>query len=325
MSLDLSFDDGQLAIIEALDQFCRDQCDDERLKAIAGTFPAELWFALAELGVLAAGDPAEEGGALEVCAAMESLGRALFPGPLCATYLALNVLPEAERAGVADGAVIVSAGQPPLLPYAPCATIFLEIDGERVYRATPKGEIETVGTLGGEPWGRVALERDKELQGATRGLALSELALAGYLAAAGDRLVADACEHARTRQQFGRSIGEFQAVAHPLADCSMRLAAARILARSAAWHLDDGEIQRARSSAAAARLSASGAALEAAHVCHQVFGAIGITLEGPAYHVSRRIRQLASQPPGAAASRAHVLAQIGLGETTPVGVGAVTG
>jgi alkylation response protein AidB-like acyl-CoA dehydrogenase len=324
MSLDLSFDDGQLAIVEALDQFCRDQCDDDTLKAIAGTFPAELWSALAELGVLAAGDPAEEGGALEVCAAMESLGRAVFPGPLCATYLALNVLPERERAPVADGAAVVSAGQPPLLPYAPCATIFLEIEGERVYRATPKGEIESVGTLGGEPWGRVALERGEALEGATRGLALSELALAAYLAAAGDRLVADASEHARTRQQFGRPIGEFQAVAHPLADCSMRLAAARILARSAAWQFDEGETARARTAAAAARLSASAAALEAAYVCHQVFGAIGITLEGPAYHVSRRIRQLASQPPGASASRALMLEQIGLGEPSPVGVDAVT-
>jgi hypothetical protein len=44
------------------------------------------------------------------------------------------------------------------------------------------------------------------------------------------------------------------------------------------------------------------------HVCHQVFGAIGITLEGPAFHVSRRIRQLAAWP-GEAAAREVVLAR----------------
>ena len=54
---------------------------------------------------------------------------------------------------------------------------------------------------------------------------------------------------------------------------------------------------RARASAAAARLSAGRAAIAAAHTCHQLFGAIGITLEGPVFHVSRRIRQLVSQQP----------------------------
>jgi hypothetical protein len=43
-------------------------------------------------------------------------------------------------------------------------------------------------------------------------------------------------------------------------------------------------------------------------VTHQVFGAIGITLEGPAFHRSRRILQLAASPPGDDASRAVVLA-----------------
>ena len=45
----------------------------------------------------------------------------------------------------------------------------------------------------------------------------------------------------------------------------------------------------------------------AAHVAHQVFGAIGITLEGPVFRVSRRLRQLASQPPTDAAAREAVL------------------
>ena len=56
-----------------------------------------------------------------------------------------------------------------------------------------------------------------------------------------------------------------------------------------------------------ALVSAFSSALDAVHVCHQVFGAIGITLEGPAFHVSRRIRQLASSP-GDAVAREVVLA-----------------
>ena len=112
--------------------------------------------------------------------------------------------------------------------------------------------------------------------------------------------------HARTRQQFGRAIGEFQAVAHPLADARTRLDATATLARIAA-HAWDERAGDVRARAAAARLSAARAALEAAHTCHQLFGALGITLEGPVFHVSRRIRQLASQPPSLDAARDALL------------------
>ena len=67
-----------------------------------------------------------------------------------------------------------------------------------------------------------------------------------------------------------------------------------------------------RELAAGARLSAARSAVAAAHVCHQLFGAQGITLEGPVFHVSRRIRQLASQAPGDASARGVLLARLGL-------------
>ena len=70
--------------------------------------------------------------------------------------------------------------------------------------------------------------------------------------------------------------------------------------------------RRAEMRAAAARLSARRAALEAAHVCHQLFGALGIVLEGPVFHVSRRIRQLASQAPGEGPAREALLSGLEL-------------
>jgi len=313
MSLDLAYDEGQLAIADALAQFCADRADDETVKAAAGSFPETLWRELAELGVLAAGAPEGEGGALEVCAAMEALGRAVFPGPLAATYLAGQVLDASDRVAVVEGRVLVSAGSPPLMPWAQHAKIFLVMDGDTLRRAEPSGPVEPVSMLGGEPWGRVELELGARLDGAQRGLALSECALAAYLAAAGLRLIEDASEHARTRQQFGKPIGEFQGVALPLAASHIRLQAAATIAREAAWRFDAGEHARARTVAAKARLSAGGAGLDAAYVAHQVFGAIGITLEGPAYHISRRIRQLASQPPGEDAARECVLEDLGMG------------
>lgn len=316
--LDLAFDDAQQAIADALAQFCRDRCDAGVAKALEGKFPSDLWRELAELGVLALATREGEGGAQELVAANESLGRAVFPGPLAATFLATQILPEPECFAVARGESVVSVGVPPLLPWAPCARLFVEIDGERAHLCEPRGELKPVETLGGEPWGRVSLERVRDLGDARRGLCLYAIALAAYLAGAADALVETTAEHARTRRQFGRAIGEFQAVAHPLADCAIAVASATALARRAAWHFDvaaesgDEPDAETRGRAAAARMSAARAALETAHVSHQLFGALGITLEGPVFHVSRRIRQLASQPPPDAPSRDAVLAPYGL-------------
>ena len=301
--LDLAFDETQQAVADSVAQLCREHCGDDALRAGAGRFPAGPWKALAELGVLALGTPEGQGGAVEMVAALESLGRAAFPGPLAETFLACRLLPEAERRALALGERIVSVGTPPLLPFAPVAEVFVEIDGERAWRARPAGPIEAVATLGGEPWGRVRLERQAELPGADEALALHATALAAYLAAAGRRLVDDTAGYARSRRQFGRPIGEFQAVAHPLADCAIRLDGVAALARAAAA---DGP-REGRLRAAAAGLAARRAAVAAAHTCHQLFGAVGITVEGPVFHVSRRLMQLAGGAPGEAWARRVLL------------------
>jgi alkylation response protein AidB-like acyl-CoA dehydrogenase len=314
--LDLGFDDAQQAIFTAASQLCRDRCGDEAVRAASGKLPSELWKAMAQLGVLAIATPDGEGGACELVAAVEALGRAVFPGPLAESICAGQLLPPREREAVVSGEAVVALGTPPLLAWAPAAQLFVEIAGETAFLARPRGAVEPAASLGGEPWGFVSLERTAPLGDARRGLALADLALAAYLAAAGTRLIEDAAEHARTRKQFGRAIGEFQAVAHPLAECWVRLGGAATLARAAAFRFDGSgpgaPAPGALAAAGAARLSAARAALEAAHVAHQVFGAIGITLEGPVFHVSRRIRQLASDPAREAPARAALLASYGL-------------
>ncbi len=308
---DLGFDDAQQAVADSLAQFCAERCPEERVRASENRLPEEPWRALAELGVLALVTPEGDGGAVELVAALESLGRAVFPGPLPATFFATQVLAEGERRAVTSGERIVSLGVPPLMPWAPAADLFVTLAGGRAARAEPTSAVEPVETLGGEPWGRVELRAVEDLGPCERAQTLYDLALAAYLAGAGARLVDDTAEHARARRQFGRPIGEFQAVAHPLADCHTALAGAATLARAAAFHFDE-DPDAARAPAAAARLSACRAAVDAAHTGHQLFGALGITLEGPVFHVSRRIRQLASQPPGDGAARETLLAKLGL-------------
>jgi alkylation response protein AidB-like acyl-CoA dehydrogenase len=311
LSFDLALDDVQQAIADAVAKFCAERCPEAVVRETAGVFHRPLWRELAELGVLALATPEGDGGARELCAALESLGAAVFPGPLAATFLATQVLGEKERTRVAQGESIVALGAPPLLPFGLVADCFLAVVDGGLHRAHPRGEIEVVETLGGEPWGRADLELGAPLPAGARAWALCDLALAAYAAAAGGALVSATAAHARTRHQFGRAIGEFQAVAHPLADAHVRLDAAASLARIAA-HAWDEDTPDLRARAAAARLSATRAALDAAHTAHQLFGAQGITVEGPVFHVSRRIRQLASQPPPPDASRDALLAHYGL-------------
>jgi alkylation response protein AidB-like acyl-CoA dehydrogenase len=304
--LDLAFDDAQQAIADSLGAFCAERCGAEVVKSLTGRFPEELWREIAALGVLGLATPEGEGGAGELVAALEPLGRAVFPGPLAHTFLATQLVAGAQRRALAEGLAIVSVGTPPVLPWAPVATVFVELDGVRAFLARPAGPVAAVETLGGEPWGRVSLERVEELPGAERAFALYDIALAAYLAAAGAGLVEATALHARTRRQFGRAIGEFQAVAHPLADCWIHLSAAGTLARAAACRFD-ADLPTARATAAGARLAASRAALEAGRVCHQLFGASGIVLEGPVFHVTRRIRQLVSQAPCETSARDALL------------------
>ena len=301
---DLSFSEDQQAIAAAVDRFCVQHDSEKFARRSDGQFPRELWRQLAELGIFSPAAPGMEGtgGALEVCAISEALGHNVFPGPIAATFLATQVLDPEDSSALIAGEALVSLSEAgsTLLPWGLDADIFLVSDGSRVSRACKPKNMKPVQTLGGETWGDADLQIEAELDGTDRGLILGNLSTAAYLASAGLRLVRDASEYASTRKQFGKALGDFQAVAHPLADCAIAVYAAQALARAAACSFDSflsgdcSSLEQADTYAAGAALSASRAALKSAFVCHQVFAGIGITLEGPAFHISRRIRQVPS-------------------------------
>jgi alkylation response protein AidB-like acyl-CoA dehydrogenase len=320
--LDFDFDEEQDAFRTAVDRFCNQQNVRDIARQSDAAFPTDLWRQLAELGAFSVLLPGEDpsGGALAMCALNETLGRHLFPGPLTATYMALQVLEVEDCARVVDGHVLVSMGSvdSALLPWGPDAGIFLLVDGSTVARAYAPEVIAPVRTLGGETWGRARLQACEPFKDASRALVIGNIATAAYLGSAAWRLLEEASAHAATRKQFGKSLGEFQAVSHPLADCAIALSASQSLARAAACTFDqatdNGDTTLATQRlAAGALLSARRAALDTAYACHQVFGGIGITLDGPAFTVSRRIRQLASTPPAGYRERDILLAATGLG------------
>ncbi len=122
---------------------------------------------------------------------------------------------------------------------------------------------------------------------------LAAVLLAAEACGIADWAVATAAEYAKIRHQFGRPIGQFQAVKHR---CAWMLTAAE-QAAAAAWDaaravqagsLDaDGEF-----AAAVAALVAVDAAVSCAHECIQVLGGIGYTWEHDAHLYYRRALSL---------------------------------
>jgi alkylation response protein AidB-like acyl-CoA dehydrogenase len=85
-------------------------------------------------------------------------------------------------------------------------------------------------------------------------------------------------EYAKTRQQFGRPIGAFQAVQHMCAEMLVRVESGRSIAYAAAWALgaEDREAERL---VAAAKCYCSEAAREVGNLAVQLHGGIGFTWE----------------------------------------------
>ncbi len=108
--------------------------------------------------------------------------------------------------------------------------------------------------------------------------------MAGAMEAAADLTV----EYAAERQQFGRPVGSFQAVAQRLVRMSSE-AEAGILATEVAAQRFAQVGMGAAFEVAVAKASASRAASEVAAHAHQVHGAIGMTREYALHHFTRRL------------------------------------
>ncbi|MEZ5559902.1 MAG: acyl-CoA dehydrogenase family protein [Pseudomonadales bacterium] len=95
-----------------------------------------------------------------------------------------------------------------------------------------------------------------------------------------------AVDYANERVVFGRPIGKNQGVAFPLGEAQMRLDAAELMVRKAAWLIDRGEPCGAEANMA--KWLAADAAFQAADQAMQTHGGFGYARE---YHVERYWRE----------------------------------
>jgi alkylation response protein AidB-like acyl-CoA dehydrogenase len=98
-------------------------------------------------------------------------------------------------------------------------------------------------------------------------------------------------EHAKSREQFGKPIGTYQAVSHPLAQTYTDVELSRSLAYWAAWCVAEND-ERAPLAAAAAKAFATEAAVAACERSIQLHGGIGFTWEHPLHRFYKRAQWL---------------------------------
>jgi alkylation response protein AidB-like acyl-CoA dehydrogenase len=119
------------------------------------------------------------------------------------------------------------------------------------------------------------------------------IALAGYATGGAERALEMAIEYAKEREQFGKKIGSFQGIAHPLADMATEIQGGKVLAYEAAWARAHGKPLGPL--AAMAKMYAADVFKRTTKVGQQVFGGVGFTLEIDMQLYFRRAKQLELQ------------------------------
>jgi alkylation response protein AidB-like acyl-CoA dehydrogenase len=280
------------------------------------------WDGAAEQGLLGVHLAEQHGGGggtiLDLVVVLEETGRAALPGPYLSSVLASAVL---ARAGRADLAAALAGGEriaavalgpgtltatrtqdgyrldgtaPPVLGGGHADLLVLEtstgwlaVDADaltvRVHESAdptrPTAEVAAHG---------VTVPRDRALDidtGLVRDLA--RVLFAAEACGVAAKALEIATDYAKVREQFGRPIGQFQAVKHLCADMLVRVEQARALAWDAARAIDASAGVRGLVASLAA-----GTALDAAYSCAkdciQVLGGIGFAWEHDAHLYLRR-------------------------------------
>ena len=259
--MDLDPTDEQQSIVDVFGSLAERTVPLDRLRDHEPLgFAPVLWEQLVAIGAPGMAVPEDAGGAgaslLDLALAVEALGRRLAPAPLIEHAVTARLL---ARVGALPSAVVEGER---------IATLALRPVRGRAARLVPAGAVASTVVAfdgldlvvhDGEPGDHVpnlasAPLADRELDGA-RVLAsgapaarlhreavdewrvLTAAALVGLGLGALDIGV----RYVTEREQFGVPIGSFQSLQHSLADVSVALDGAQLLARKAAWAHDDGD------------------------------------------------------------------------------------
>jgi alkylation response protein AidB-like acyl-CoA dehydrogenase len=290
--------------------------DFRRIRALRFTKPGfdrAVFREMCQMGWLGLMIPEESGGSglgmREFCALTEELGASLMPEPLIGAAMAARLLPETHLSDVLGGdRVVLPAWQeaPHSLDTTSGGTqagngkvtgkkmfVHMAAGADAFLVTTPQGlalvertatgvHLDLTQTQDGGNFGTLTLN-DVPAEifpgNATDALESATMATSAYLLGCMDRVFGITLEYLKTREQFGRKIGSFQALQHRSADLKIQIALTRATVEAAAATQDNATDAAAVRKAAVSRAKAR--ASEAASIvtrgCIQLHGGIGYT------------------------------------------------
>lgn len=311
------FTEEQLLTQQNLRGLLEKECPPERVRALWSSETgrsSDLWKKLAEVGLIGALAPESAGGLgldeVDLVLLLEETGRAALPAPVLETAaVGVPLLRDALGLGTAAPSTIggarledwlgrAAAGEAiltvehPVQPTVADAHVaqLLLLGREKALYALPRAAARLTAQPASDLSRRLFTVEcaQGDLLPLARGdnaVALLEAALdRGALAASaqllgiGQRLVHEAVEYAKQRQQFGQPIGSFQAIKHHLASVQVAIEFARPLVYRAAASVAHAVPSRAVD-VSQAKAAAGEAATLAGRTALQVHGAIGYTWE----------------------------------------------
>jgi Acyl-CoA dehydrogenase, C-terminal domain len=227
----------------------------------------------------------DEASAVEVAIVAEEFGRGLvdapFLGPVLADDLARRVGDDGSGSTIAVGGRAVDARG-----YRRALTL----DGTAVSSAEVGAAREAVDLTRAvaELGEKSTAVGDLEADAAQRWLALALATTSADLVGTARGAHTLACEYAKIREQYGKSIGSYQAVAHLLAESLALIEGSVSILRHAAWAVDELDPAEAIRAGRFAKVYCARAARTVCETAIQVHGGIGNTWECLAHVFLRR-------------------------------------
>jgi len=301
--VDFRLTEEQVDLQQGVRAFCDGNIPATRLSDLeeSGGVDSKLWKELAELGVFGLRRPEESGGVglgtADAVLVFAELGRRVVPGPLLWTHLAAGLVE-----GAAEGDVVVGGldrwpgrDEPHLVEHLPSLDVLLVLHADGVDRIDPSSlDAESVAVpldpltplhyVRSMPTGERIADADTATRLFRDGAALASAQMLGIAESTTELAVA----YAKEREQFGRSIGSFQAVKHILADMFVRQEVARAAAYAAGATIDQPDVGDVARAVSSAKVTAGEAALKNSRACIQVHGGMGYTWEVPAHYYLKR-------------------------------------
>jgi len=317
--VNLQLSEDQALIDSTLERVFREHSTGPRIRAAEPMgFDKALWQILSDQGIPALRVPEDKGGGgmslMHALLAAEQAGRSLASVPLVEAMVANRLLAgldskEAQAllaeclAGkkIATLALTDAARSPrQLVPAGGVADAVVCLQGDTVsiHSGLAKLPLPRDGesqSLHGAIAAQVIDLRESKTRTEVRGargafeaaLAEWKLLTAALVAAMGRRAIDNAAQYACEREAFGRKIGEYQGVAHTLADVLCDVDGARMLA----WRTADAIARGEKDAAAMVSMAywwSTSTAGHAALKAMRVFGGYGVTMEYDAQLYFRR-------------------------------------